>query len=485
MALEIDMLRPAVPQADDLCRRSAVELGGMIARRQASVTEIVTAFLDRIDQVNGAVNAIVSLRPRDEILAEARAADASLAAGVKPGQLFGLPIAVKDLALTKGLRTTFGSRIFADFVPEEDSYVVERMRSAGAIIIGKTNVPEFGFGSQTYNDVFGATRNAFDRRLTSGGSSGGAAVALALDMLPVADGSDMCGSLRNPAGWNNVFGFRTSPGRIAVGPSNELFLSQMGVKGPMARSVADLALLLGVQAGHDPRSPLSLAEPFAWTAPERPGDRIWRVAWLGDLGGYLAMEDGVLDVCERALARAASGPFRVEAFVPQFDLDALWRAFVMLRHATGGAALKVHYDDPAQRALLKPEAVWEAEGAFSLTAADVYTASALRSQWYKAVLALFDRFDLLVLPTAQVFAFDVDVHWPAEIAGRKMDSYHRWMEVTSYATMAGCPALAVPAGFDSQGRAMGLQLIGRPRADAEALGAAADYERACGIKAGT
>jgi amidase len=395
-----------------------------------------------------------------------------------------LPVAVKDLALTKGLRTTFGSRIFADFVPEEDSYLVERMRGAGAIIIGKTNVPEFGFGSQTYNDVFGATRNAIDQRLTSGGSSGGAAVALALDMLPIADGSDMCGSLRNPAGWNNVFGFRTSPGRVALGPSNELFLSQMGVKGPMARSVADLALLLGVQAGYDPRSPLSLAEPFAWTAPERPGDRIWRVAWLGDLGGYLAMEDGVLDVCNEALTRAASGPFRVETFVPEFDFEPLWRAFVKLRHATGGAALKAHYDNPAQRSLLKPEAIWEVEGALSLTAAEVYAASVLRSQWYKAVLALFDRFDLLALPTAQVFAFDVDIHWPAEIASRRMDSYHRWMEVTSYATMAGCPALAVPAGFDRQGRAMGLQLIGRPRADAEVLGAAADYEQACGIKAG-
>jgi amidase len=473
-----------LPAACDLCRRSAVELGRMIAGREVSVTEVVTAFLDRVDQVNGAVNAIVSLRPRDDVLAEARAADASLAAGARPGPLFGLPIAVKDLALTKGLRTTFGSRIFADFVPEEDSYVVERMRAAGAIIIGKTNVPEFGFGSQTYNEVFGATRNAIDRRLTSGGSSGGAAVALALDMLPLADGSDMCGSLRNPAGWNNIFGFRTSPGRIAVGPSNELFLSQMGVKGPMARSVADLGLLLEVHAGYDPRSPLSLAEPFARMAGERPRDRPWRVAWLGDLGGYLAMEDGVLDVCEQALARASNGAFRVDAFVPEFDFEPLWRAFVKLRHATGGAALQVHYDNPAQRPLLKPEAVWEAEGAFSLTAAEIYAASMLRSQWFKAVMALLDRFDLLVLPTAQVFAFDVGVHWPAEIAGRRMDSYHRWMEVTSYATMAGCPALAVPAGFDARGRAMGLQLIGRPRADAEVLSAAADYERACAIKAG-
>ena len=377
-------------------------------------------------------------------------ADARLADGVEPGPLFGLPIAVKDLALTKGLRTTFGSRIFADFVPEEDSYFVERMRKAGAIIIGKTNVPEFGFGSQTYNEVFGATRNAFDQRLTSGGSSGGAAVAVALNMLPVADGSDMCGSLRNPAGWNNIFGFRTSPGRVAIGPANELFLSQMGVKGPMARNVADLALLLGVQAGYDPRAPLSLDDGFAWSAGDRRPDRGWRVAWLGDLGGHLPVEPGVLELCAAALERSQAGGFRVEPIVPDFDFEALWQAFVTLRHATSGAALKLHYDNPRQRDLLKPEAVWEIEGALGLTAPEIHDASIVRSRWYKAVLGLFERYDLLALPTAQVFAFDAETHWPAEIAGRKMDSYHRWMEVTALATMAGCPVANVPVGFDRQ-----------------------------------
>ena len=204
-------------------------------------------------------------------------------------------------------------------MPDEDSYFVERLRKAGAIIIGKTNVPEFGLGSQTYNEVFGATRNAFDQRLTSGGSSGGAAVAVALHMLPVADGSDMCGSLRNPAGWNNIFGFRTSPGRVPNGPANELFLSQMGVKGPMARNVADLALLLGVQAGYDPRAPLSLDDGFAWSAERSSArSRTWRVAWLGDLGGHLPVEPGVLESvrgCARTIAKPAtsgsSRPFRI------------------------------------------------------------------------------------------------------------------------------------------------------------------------------
>ncbi|MDW6026104.1 amidase [Mesorhizobium sp. BAC0120] len=472
-----------LPRPSELCRFPATALARMIAERQVSASEVVAAYLDRIDEVNGTVNAIVSLRSRGQILAEAKAADAAQAAGVRPGPLHGLPIAIKDLAQTKGLRTTFGSRIFADFVPEEDSYFVSRMRDAGAIIIGKTNVPEFGFGSQTYNDVFGATRNAFDPRLSSGGSSGGAAVALALHMVPLADGSDLCGSLRNPAGWNNVFGFRTSPGRVAAGPSTELYLSQMSVEGPMARSVADLALLLGVQAGYDPRSPLSLDGDFRSSAEKRK-EMPWRIAWLGDLGGHLPMEDGVLDACESALRGAEAGSFRIEPVIPDFDYEGLWEAFVMLRHASSGMSLKIHYDDAQQRELLKPEAIWEIEGGLSLTAPQIYAASTVRSAWYKTVLSLFERYDLLALPTAQVFAFDAELHWPAEIAGRGMDSYHRWMEVTALATMAGCPAIAVPAGFDVSGRSMGIQLIGRPRADAEVLSAAASYEQVCGIKAG-
>ena len=472
------------PEAGALCRLPAVELAGRIRERRISASEVVAAFLDRIDAVNGTVNAVVSLRARDDIMAEAATADAGLAAGIQPGALFGLPMAVKDLALTKGLRTTFGSRIFADFVPDEDSYFVERLRKAGAIIIGKTNVPEFGFGSQTYNDVFGATRNAFDQRLTSGGSSGGAAVAVSLNMLPLADGSDMCGSLRNPAGWNNIFGFRTSPGRVPIGPANELFLSQMGVEGPMARSVADLALLLGVQAGYDPRAPLSLDDAFHWSASDRQVNRGWRVAWLGDLGGHLPVEPGVLELCAAALARAEAGTFRIEPTSPDFDFEALWQAFVTLRHATSGAALKIHYDNPRQRDLLKPEAVWEIEGALGLTAPKIHDASIVRSRWYKTALKLFERYDLLALPSAQVFAFAAETHWPAEVAGRAMDSYHRWMEVTALATMAGCPVANVPVGFDRSGRSMGMQLVGRPRADAEVLSAAAAYEQTLAIVAG-
>ncbi|MEP9398776.1 amidase [Mesorhizobium sp. KR2-14] len=472
--------RPAtkldVPPAGEICRMPAVELVKKIKARQLSAREVATAFLDRIDAVNPKVNAIVSLRDRAEILAEADAADSALANGAKPGPLHGLPIAIKDLALTKGLKTTFGSPIFADFVPDEDDFFVVRMRAAGAIFIGKTNTPEFGLGSNTYNNVFGATLNAFDPALTAGGSSGGAAVALALDMVPVADGSDFGGSLRNPAAFNNVFGLRPSQGLVPAGPMNEVFHSQMGIEGPMGRNVRDMALLLDVQAGHDARAPLSLDGETAYLDRLEAASAGGRIAWFGDLGGHLPVETGILELCEAGLRRFAEIGFAAEPLVPEFDFEALWRAFVTLRQATSGCELKAHFDNPARRDLLKPEAIWEIEGAMRLTAVQVHAASTVRSKWHATLLKLFERFDLLALPTAQVFPFPVGTHWPKQVAGRAMDSYHRWMEVSAYATLAGCPSVNVPVGFDPQGLPMGMQIIGRPRGDLAVLQAAAAYE---------
>lgn len=471
--------RPAtkhdIPEAGEICLMSAVDLAERIRRRQLSVREVVRAFLDRIDTVNPYVNAIVSLRDRGSILKEADTADTTLASGAPVGALFGLPVAIKDLALTKGLRTTFGSPFLAEFVPEEDDFFVERMRAAGAIIIGKTNVPEFGLGSNTYNNVFGPTLNAFDPALTAGGSSGGAAVALALGMVPVADGSDFGGSLRNPAAYNNVYGFRPTQGLVPAGPMNEIFLSQIGIEGPMGCNVRDMALLLGVQAGHHPRAPLSHDSSGAFLEQLDAASSGGRIAWLGDLGGHLPIEDGILALCEAALARFEG--FEAEPVVPQFDFEALWSAFKTLRHATSGCSLKLHYDDPNRRDLLKPEAVWEVEGAARLTAPEIYAASTVRSAWHDTVLGLFERYELLALPTAQVFPFAVGTHWPHEVAGRAMDSYHRWMEVSAPASMAGAPAVNVPVGFDPLGRPMGMQLIGRPRGDLAVLQAAAAYER--------
>ncbi|RUX69462.1 MULTISPECIES: amidase, partial [unclassified Mesorhizobium] len=392
------MLRPqtkhAVPPASDICRLSAVELAGAIRERELSVREVVAAFLDRIEAVNPLVNAIVSLRDRADILREANAADASLSRAEAAGPLFGMPIAIKDLASTTGLRTSFGSPIFADFVPQEDDFFVERIRNAGAIIIGKTNVPEFGLGSNTYNAVFGPTLNAFDPALTAGGSSGGAAVALALNMVPVADGSDFGGSLRNPAAWNNVFGFRPSQGLVPGGPDFEVFHAQMGVDGPMGCNVRDMALLLDVQAGYHPRAPLSYEKPGSFLEglgiPATGG----RIAWLGDLGGHLPVETGILGLCEAALGRFADASFPSEPLLPDFDFEALWQAFVTLRQASSGCALKTHYDDPAKRRLLKPEAIWEVENAMRLTAPQIRAASVTRTSWHRTLLSIFDRYDL-------------------------------------------------------------------------------------------
>ncbi|RRI07711.1 amidase [Mesorhizobium tamadayense] len=466
----------AVPPAGDICRLSAIDLAQAIRQRRLSVREVVAAFLDRIEAVNPLVNAIVSLRERADVLAEAERADTHLAQGGAAGSLFGLPIAIKDLALTKGLRTTFGSPIFADFVPQEDDFFVERLRKAGAIIIGKTNVPEFGLGSNTYNPVFGPTLNAFDPALTAGGSSGGAAVALALDMVPLADGSDFGGSLRNPAAYNNVYGFRPSQGLVPAGPDIDVFHAQMGVEGPMGRNVADIALLLDEQAGYHPHAPLSHHKQGSFLEGLRTKATGGRTAWLGDLGGHLPMEPGILDLCQAALARFADASFHTEALVPDFDFEALWQAFVTLRQASSGCGLKAHYDDPEKRKLLKPEVVWEVEQAIRLTAPQVHAATVWRSSWHRTLLSLFERFDLIVLPTAQIFPFDVATHWPREVAGRAMDSYHRWMQVSAFATLGGCPALNVPVGFDDKGRPMGMQLIGRPRGDLAVLKAGAAYE---------
>jgi amidase len=362
-------------------------------------------------------------------------------------------------------------------VPAEDELAIGRIRAAGAIIIGKTNVPEYGLGSHTFNPIFGPTRNAFAPELSAGGSSGGAAVALALRMLPIADGSDFGGSLRNPGAWNNVFGFRPSQGRVPTVPAQDPFYAQLSTLGPMGRSAADLAMLLTVMAGHDPRAPLSLENP---EGPfEAALDRTVppRIAWLADLGGHLPFEAGILDLCGDALAELGQAGWPVEPACVPFAWEELWRAFVVLRQWSMSARYGEVYADPAKRRRLKPEMVWEIEAGLTLDATAISAAARTRAAWYGTALGLFERFDVLALPTAQTFPFPIDWTWPREIGGRTMDSYHRWMEVVVAGTLSGCPVLNVPVGFDPRGLPMGLQLIGRPRADADLLAIAARYER--------
>jgi amidase len=406
--------------------------------------------------------------------------DHQLARGEYQGWMHGFPQAVKDLTATSGIVTTFGSPAFSGFVPVQDALMVERMKRSGAIIIGKTNTPEFGLGSQTHNPVFGATLNPYDTSKTSGGSSGGAAVAVAMRMLPVADGSDLMGSLRNPAAFNNIFGMRPSIGRVPGAPAPDVFLHHLGTAGPMARTVTDLAMLLSVQAGFDAQAPLSMQQdPGIFTGSLQRDFKGARIGWLGDLGGYLAMEPGVLGLCESALKDFETIGCVVEPALPDFPPQRLWDAWLVLRHwlVAGGPAGQL-YQDPQKRATLKPEAVWEIEAGLRLGALDVHKASVTRSAWYQAIRKLFERYDYLVLPSAQVFPFDAATHWPREINGRTMDTYHRWMEVVVPGTMTGCPVIGVPAGFNPAGLPMGLQIVGKAQADLEVLQLAFAYEQA-------
>ncbi len=444
---------------------SATDLARRIAAREISCVDVMTAFLDRIDAINPSVNAIVSRVGRPALLAQAAEYDAR-----EPmGPLHGLPMAVKDLEAVAGLPNTQGSPLFRDHVAGADSLMVARLRAAGAIFIGKTNVPEFGLGSHTYNPVFGTTLNAYDQSRSAGGSSGGAAVALATRMVPLADGSDHAGSLRNPAAFNNVFGFRPSFGRIPT-EAPDVFAASLGVLGPMARSVEDLALLLSVQAGYDARAPLSIRQTAASaTAPLDVPVAGRRIGWLGDLGGYLAVEPGILPLCESGLAVLEGLGATVEPVAIGFPMAELWEAWTSLRSWGVAANLGEAYADPSRRALLKPEAQWEIARGLAVSGDAISKALAVRTRWYLHMLGLFERFDHLVLPTAQVFPFAADLHWPQAIAGREMDTYHRWMEVVILATMAQLPALNVPVGFGEGGLPMGMQILGRPQGELSCL----------------
>ncbi|MCY1201937.1 Acylamidase [compost metagenome] len=461
----------------DVVALDALPLSEAIRTRQLSCREVMQAYLEQIGHYNPRVNALVALRPAEELLAEADEHDRLLAQGKWLGWMHGMPQAVKDLAACAGLPTSMGSPLFAGQLAQHDAIAVSRVRAAGAIFIGKTNVPEFGLGSQSYNNVFGTTGNAYDPALCAGGSSGGAATALALRLLPVADGSDMMGSLRNPAAFNNVYGLRPSQGRVPFGPTPELFAQQLATEGPMGRSVADVAALLRTQAGPHRAVPLALSSTADLIGPLQRDFTGTRIGWLGDLGGHLPMEVGLLGLCESALADFRELGCQVEACLPEYDLDRLWRCWLVHRQWLVAGSLAQAYADPARRAQLKPEAVWEVESGLGLGAADVYQASVDRSDWYRAVEKLFERYDFLLLPSAQVFPFDATLHWPKAIAGREMDTYHRWMEVVIGATLAGIPAMSVPAGFNPAGLPMGLQIMGPAQADLAVLQLAHAHEQ--------
>ncbi|WP_170549363.1 amidase [Ruegeria atlantica] len=454
----------------NLSQATASDLLNALTDRQVSAQEVMQQTLERIGEVNEAANAIVALRERDDLMTEARALDA----GPIRGPLHGLPIAVKDLVNVAGIVTSQGSPIFRDHVAQRDDLIAARMRAAGAILIGKTNVPEFGLGSHTFNPVHGATTNPYNPARTCGGSSGGAAVALATGMVALADGSDAMGSLRNPAAWNNVYGFRPSWGRVPSEPVGDGFLHQLSTLGPMARSPEDLGLLLDVISGPDVRQPFGGATPIV--SPVQAADmRGVRIGWLDDWGGAYPFEDGVHAQCESALNVFTQLGAEVIPVAPPFEAERLWESWITLRSWSVAASLAPLAD---QRDVLKDTAQWELDRGQTLTAMQVHEASVIRSEWFRCVAELMRGYDAMVLPSAQVWPFEIETPYPTEIAGRRMDTYHRWMEVMVPVSLIGLPCLSAPAGFGANGLPMGIQVFGPRGSDARILSIGATYHAA-------
>lgn len=458
-----------------ICFMSAVEMARMIRAKKLSAREALAAHMKQIELVNLKVNAIVTLVP--EIAAEAaRKADEMQARGETLGRLHGLPVAHKDLVETRGIRTTFGSLLYKDYVPAEDDLIVERLRHAGAITIGKTNTPEFGAGSQTFNKVFGATHNPYDLTKTCGGSSGGAAVALACGMVPVADGSDTGGSLRNPAAFCNVVGFRPSIGRVP-NPKAAFAWSTLSTSGCLGRSVADLALVLSTIAGPDSRAPLSIHETGERFA--RPLEKSFkgvRVAWFKDLGGapFDARVRAVVDGHRRTFESLGC---EVEEAEPDFSLAEI--SFRVLRAwnsaNTYGARLKEHPD------AFKDTLKGEIEEGLRLTGTEVARAETAHGQLWRRFQAFLEKYEYFVLPTTQVPAFDINTPYPTEIAGVKFDSYIDWMKSCWYISATGNPAATVPGGFTPEGLPVGVQIVGRDKEDFSVLQMAHSFEAATGF----
>lgn len=452
----------------DLTKCSAVELAAAIANGDLSSVDVVAAHLDRIDAVNGAVNAIVSMRGRDDILADAAAADAMPATG----PLHGLPIAVKDLENVAGLPTRAGSLVSSDQPVAEDGHVASKLREAGAIIVGKTNTPEFGTGCHTFNEVFGVTRNPWNLDRISGGSSGGAAAALSSGMLPIADGSDLGGSLRNPASMCSIVGMRPSVGRVADPHATTTHL-RLGVSGPMGRTVADTALMMTALAGPDNRDPLSLPEDGSFFSGPLPITTSARVAWGGNLG-LLEYGPEVLEINKAAAAAvtAVGGTFAEDR--PDMEhAEYVFRALRGIGYERNLAGLSKD-----QYALLKGTVRENAEYGQTLTKADIFLAESRKADLHRTMSAFFDEYDVLAIPAAQVPAFPVETEFLTEVNGVEMPDYLGWMMAACIITPTGCPAISIPAGFTSEGLPVGLQLVARVGNDRQLLEIASAMEAA-------
>lgn len=462
--------------SSDICFATAGELVSRMRTGDLSAVEVMEAHLAQIESINPQVNAIITLLPHDEIRAKARAADERRARNEDLGPLHGLPVAHKDLALTKGIRTSFGSLAFRDFIPEENSLIVERLQNAGAITIGKTNTPELGAGSQTYNEIFGETLNPYDLTKTCGGSSGGAAVSLACGMLPIADGSDMGGSLRNPASFCNVVGLRPSPGRVPTWPDLVGWFPLL-VEGPMARTVEDVALMLSTIAGPDSRAPISIAEPGAlFTRPLGRDFKDVRIAWSRTLG-KLPVDPRVTTALDEKRYVFESLGCITDDVEPDFtdadDVFKVWRAW---RMELGFAEFLEKY-----RTVFKDTVVWNIEEGMKLSGPQIGAAERKRTELYHRIRRLMETYDYLILPVSQVPPFDVKQRYVTRINDDAMETYIDWMKSCYYISVIGNPAISVPCGFTSDGLPVGIQIVGRHQNDFGVLQLAYAFEQATAL----
>jgi amidase len=461
----------------DICFLTATDLAAMIREKRLSAREVMEAHLRQIERVNPKVNAFVTLVEEDRLMAQARAADEIIAKGESLGPLHGLPVGVKDLTETMGIRTTYGSPLFRDYVPDHDALVVERMKNVGAIVLGKTNTPEFGMGSHTFNPVFGATLNPYDVTKTCGGSTGGGAVALACGMASLASGTDIGGSLRNPANFCNVVGIRPSPGRVPNGPSTQLGWSTLGVSGPMARNVTDCALLLSVLAGFDRRSPISIEQSgsqFLQPLGERNFKSV-RVAMIKDLG--LPWEPAVKTAfCAQQKVFESLGCIVEEAEPDMQDADECflaWRHWAFELHL--GATVDAYPDK------VNAYGHWHVEEGRKLTGPYLSRIEAKRTALYQRMRQFMEKYEFLVLPVNQVLPFDVGTRYPTEIAGVKMENYIAWMKSTYYISIVGNPAISVPCAFSASSLPIGIQIVGRHNDDWGVLQLGYAFEQATNI----
>lgn len=461
---------------DELVFRTAGALAAAIRARELSAREVMQAHLDQIERCNSAVNAIVSL-DGDRALAAADEADRQLAEGRDVGVLHGLPMAHKDTHLTGGVRTTFGSPVHTAFVPDTDELIIERLHAAGVVTTGKTNVPEFAAGSHTFNPVFGATGNAYDASRSAGGSSGGAAVALACGFQPLADGGDMGGSLRNPAAWNNVVGLRPSPGRVPTYPTTAGWAT-MGVQGPMARTVADAALMLSVIAGPDPRSPIALQTPGSAFDTDLERDLTGlRLAWSPDLGGQFDVESEILDVLTPAVAAFEKFGAVIEPAAPNMTgADEVFRTLRAWQFQLTHANLMRQHGDQVKASLADNIAQGQA-----LSGPDVGRAEVLHTALFHRVREFFETYHALLMPVTQVSPFPVEQEYPSQIAGVEQPDYLAWMRSAYLISATGSPALSVPAGFTANGLPVGLQIVGPHHADLLVLQLGHAFEQATGF----